>query len=248
MSTPLSSKSPQIHKCWRHYLSKKIWILFFFQYMILEGMAPYGRLHLAPVEGWWPLATWRALWIAVLAENTAVRTEQTSLQTWDEKMWWRKEGGKKGREGDQLGFGVLIQIQQIFTILRCHHMLDLNTCCERMVGGGESPPPPGITPPPPMFAVPKRSIEGNLHVFIKSTCSKKCSRLSHAMVRAKLRLFFLIIRSFLSSRNILSKFIPDTGCPTSWPVETARRDEHSFLRKHGKLSDPLEKLSNVRNL
>ena len=31
-------------------------------------MVPYGRLLLAPVEGWWPSATWRALralWIAV---------------------------------------------------------------------------------------------------------------------------------------------------------------------------------------
>ena len=27
----------------------------------LEGMAAYGRLLLAPAEGWWPLATWRAL-------------------------------------------------------------------------------------------------------------------------------------------------------------------------------------------
>ena len=24
-------------------------------------MAPYGHLFLAPVEGWWPVATWRAL-------------------------------------------------------------------------------------------------------------------------------------------------------------------------------------------
>ena len=34
----------------------------------LEGRAPYGHLLLAPVEGWWPSATWktlRALWIAV---------------------------------------------------------------------------------------------------------------------------------------------------------------------------------------
>ena len=28
---------------------------------LLEGMAPYGRLLLAPTEGWWPLAAWRAL-------------------------------------------------------------------------------------------------------------------------------------------------------------------------------------------
>ena len=31
-------------------------------------MAPYGRLLIAPAEGWWPLATWRALralWISV---------------------------------------------------------------------------------------------------------------------------------------------------------------------------------------
>ena len=27
----------------------------------LEGMAAYGRLLLAPAEGWWPWATWRAL-------------------------------------------------------------------------------------------------------------------------------------------------------------------------------------------
>ena len=36
--------------------------------MELEGMVPYGHLLLAPVEGWWPSATWRALqalWIAV---------------------------------------------------------------------------------------------------------------------------------------------------------------------------------------
>ena len=26
----------------------------------LEGMAAYGRLLLAPAEGWWPLAAWRA--------------------------------------------------------------------------------------------------------------------------------------------------------------------------------------------
>ena len=35
---------------------------------ILEGTAPYGRLLLAPAEGWWASATWRALqalWIAV---------------------------------------------------------------------------------------------------------------------------------------------------------------------------------------
>ena len=25
-------------------------------------MAVYGRLPLAPAEGWWPSATWRALW------------------------------------------------------------------------------------------------------------------------------------------------------------------------------------------
>ena len=42
-------------------------------------MAPYGRLLLAPMEGWWPLATWKALWalwievwIAVLAETRSV--------------------------------------------------------------------------------------------------------------------------------------------------------------------------------
>ena len=27
----------------------------------LEGTAAYGRLLLAPAEGWWPTATWRAL-------------------------------------------------------------------------------------------------------------------------------------------------------------------------------------------
>ena len=30
-------------------------------YFILEGTAAYGRLLLAPAEGWWPSATWRAL-------------------------------------------------------------------------------------------------------------------------------------------------------------------------------------------
>ena len=29
------------------------------KYNLLEGMAAYGRLLLAPAEGWWPLATWR---------------------------------------------------------------------------------------------------------------------------------------------------------------------------------------------
>ena len=45
-------------------------------FVVLEGMAAYGRLLLAPAEGWRPLATWRiAVWIAVLAETTAVTTE-----------------------------------------------------------------------------------------------------------------------------------------------------------------------------
>ena len=50
-------------------------------------MVPYGHLLLVPVEGWWPAATWRALWaqlvavwIAVLAEITAVTTEQLALR------------------------------------------------------------------------------------------------------------------------------------------------------------------------
>ena len=50
----------------------------------LEGTAPYGRLLLAPAEGWWPSATWRALWalwIAVLAEIT-----------WWELYWQRSLG------------------------------------------------------------------------------------------------------------------------------------------------------------
>ena len=29
---------------------------------ILQGMAAYSCLLLAPEEGWWPLANWRALW------------------------------------------------------------------------------------------------------------------------------------------------------------------------------------------
>ena len=36
--------------------------LFIFLYFKLEGMAAYGHLLLAPVEGWWSLATCRALW------------------------------------------------------------------------------------------------------------------------------------------------------------------------------------------
>ena len=32
-----------------------------FNLCLLEGMAAYSRLLLAPVEGWWPSATWRAL-------------------------------------------------------------------------------------------------------------------------------------------------------------------------------------------
>ena len=50
-------------------------------------MAPYGRLLLAPVEGWWPAGTrralralWIAVWIAVLAETTSVGTEQLALR------------------------------------------------------------------------------------------------------------------------------------------------------------------------
>ena len=31
------------------------------KYRKLEGTAAYGRLLLAPAEGWWPSATWRAL-------------------------------------------------------------------------------------------------------------------------------------------------------------------------------------------
>ena len=43
--------------------SPLIWICFFYytNYVILEGMAPYGCLLLAPAEGWWPSATWIAL-------------------------------------------------------------------------------------------------------------------------------------------------------------------------------------------
>ena len=36
---------------------------------ILEGTAPYGHLLLAPAEGWWPSATWRALWALWIALN-----------------------------------------------------------------------------------------------------------------------------------------------------------------------------------
>ena len=43
---------------------------------ILDGMAPcYGHLLLAPAEGWWPSATWRALralWIAVKKNWTPI--------------------------------------------------------------------------------------------------------------------------------------------------------------------------------
>ena len=31
------------------------------QYVILDGMAPYRHLLLAPAEGWWPSATWSDL-------------------------------------------------------------------------------------------------------------------------------------------------------------------------------------------
>ena len=42
------------------------------KYALLEGMVPYGCLLLAPAEGRWPSATWRALWalwIAVKNKN-----------------------------------------------------------------------------------------------------------------------------------------------------------------------------------
>ena len=39
-----------------HYLGQ--WPKYVF---LLEGTAAYGCLLLAPAEGWWPLATWRAL-------------------------------------------------------------------------------------------------------------------------------------------------------------------------------------------
>ena len=45
------------------------------RYITLEGMAPYGRLLLAPSQGWWTLATWRALralWIAVKKNWTPI--------------------------------------------------------------------------------------------------------------------------------------------------------------------------------
>ena len=35
-------------------------------------MAPYGRLLLAPAEGWWPLATWRALQALWIAEKNKI--------------------------------------------------------------------------------------------------------------------------------------------------------------------------------
>ena len=39
-------------------------------------LIPYGRLLLAPAEGWYPSAIWRALralWIAVLEETTGLQ-------------------------------------------------------------------------------------------------------------------------------------------------------------------------------
>ena len=46
--------------------------LCYLKYLTLEVTAPYGCLLLAPAEGWWPSATWRALralWIAVKSNN-----------------------------------------------------------------------------------------------------------------------------------------------------------------------------------
>ena len=102
-------------------------------------MAHYGFLLLAPAEGWWPVATWRALralwiavWRAVLAETTAVRTGLMSLRAASTavttelssclqercKKCDRGGGGGKGREGeDQLGFGVLMETIVLRTLL-----------------------------------------------------------------------------------------------------------------------------------
>ena len=73
-------------ECWK-LLCQKYHLI---KYIKLEGTALYGCLLLAPAEGWWPSATWRALqalwiavWIAVLAETTsvwiAVLAETTSV-------------------------------------------------------------------------------------------------------------------------------------------------------------------------
>ena len=47
------------------------------EYALLEGMAAYGRLLLAPAEGWWPSATWRALRALLIQYN--IKCSQLSL-------------------------------------------------------------------------------------------------------------------------------------------------------------------------
>ena len=44
----------------------------------LEGTAPYGCLLLAPAEGWWPSATWWALW-ALLSFKCSGALHQVTL-------------------------------------------------------------------------------------------------------------------------------------------------------------------------
>ena len=68
---------------WRHVLPRSVLAktVQSRNIVILEGMAPYGCLLLAPAEDWWPSATWRALQallIAVLAETTYVFTGTNS--------------------------------------------------------------------------------------------------------------------------------------------------------------------------
>ena len=50
----------------------------FIKYGKLEGMVAYGCLLLAPVDGWWPSATWRAVCALLKVDGIILKESKNS--------------------------------------------------------------------------------------------------------------------------------------------------------------------------